>query len=69
MAYLASIGVERLLELDDEGVVELLHDHELSVLVPLILEDLLDGHYFAGFLPVRLMITVPGRRLRMTRFQ
>ena len=44
--WLVSLGVEGMLESDHVGVIKLLHDLQLSVLIPFILVHLLDGHRF-----------------------
>ena len=43
LVVLVALRVERMLQRDDVRVVELTHDLQLSVLVPLVLVDLLDG--------------------------
>lgn len=46
--WLVAICVERLPHLDAVGVMQHLQDLKFSVFVPLVLEDFLDSHCFAG---------------------
>jgi hypothetical protein len=45
-----------MLECDDTGVVEFLHDLQFTVLVSLVLVNLLDGYYFTGLCYCGLVI-------------
>ena len=47
--YLIALCEERVPHFDDRRVVQLLHDLQLAVLVPLVLEHLLDRHGLPGF--------------------
>ena len=44
---LLAVGVEAVLHVDDVAVGQETHDLELAVLVPLVLQHLLDGHHLA----------------------
>ena len=48
-SYLVTLRVERVLKSDDIWVLELLHDLQLSVLIPFVLVHFLDGDDFASF--------------------
>ena len=48
--WLITLSIERMLERDHVGVIELLHDLQLSVLVSLVLVHLLDGYSLTVFI-------------------
>ena len=52
--YLVSLSVEGVFESDNIGVEELFHYLKLSVFVPLVLVNFLDGNYFSSFSDVGL---------------
>jgi hypothetical protein len=52
--YLVSVSVECMLEVDYVRVVQLLHDLELPIFVPLVLVDFLDSHDLTGLRNTRL---------------
>mmetsp|Transcript_95961 Transcript_95961/g.271634 ORF Transcript_95961/g.271634 Transcript_95961/m.271634 type:complete len:201 (+) Transcript_95961:1085-1687(+) len=55
LARLVPRSVKCVLELDDIGVPQLLHDLELAVLVAFVLENLFDRYRLAGFDDLRLV--------------
>jgi hypothetical protein len=49
LIWLVSLRIESMLQSNNIGVIQLLHDLELSVLIPLVLINLLDSHLLVVF--------------------
>ena len=50
--------VETVLQLDDVGVIDHLHDLQLPVLEPLVLQDLFNGNLARGGVQLQIMVAI-----------